>query len=323
MPASGAPARDPDVPGVPAALGCGLLMGTADAVPGVSGGTVALILGIYERFIESLGIVLRLPVHLRRPEGRRRLAQALRLLVPLGCGVIVAFAAASRLLVGGRGDPGWLEQADTAPLCYGFFFGLVLVSVREPWRRIHRRSAVTWLLAGAGALAAFLFAGLPALKERPEAWMLLYGGALAITVMLLPGISGSLMLVLLNQYTTVLEAVHDRDLQRLGMLAAGLLGGALLFVPLLRRLLHAAYDPTMAVLTGLMAGSLRALWPWKENYDANLGPLVNRSLADLPEGAGGILPVLAMALLGGLLVMGAVLLERRLVAARKGGGESR
>ena len=290
----------------PAALGSGVLMGGADAIPGVSGGTIALILGIYERFIAAIGTVLALPKNLRNPEGRRKTGAALRLLVPLGIGMLLSYVLVTKVLVGGEDDTDALMKAPgTAPLCYGFFFGLVLLSIKEPWRRLRERTAARYLFAALGFLASFLFAGLPYAQGEVATWMLLYGGAGAISVMLLPGVSGSLLLVMLGQYTAVVQALHDRDVARFGVFLCGIAIGLALFVPLLRSLLRSAHDRTMAVLTGLMAGSLRALWPWKQSYDPKAGQLSNGAPDDtLPW-------VIVAAVAGAVLVYLLSRLEKR------------
>ena len=287
-------------------FGCGLAMGAADAVPGVSGGTIALILGIYERFIEALATVVRAPIGLVRGQGVGELKKSLGLLVPLGLGVVVAYYVATKLLVGKGDEQGWLQRADTAPLCYGFFFGLVLASLREPWRRIREHGLSIWIAAAAGAAVALIFTGLPYAQRDPETWMLLFGGALAICVMLLPGVSGSLLLLILGQYQAVVEAVHDRDLGRVGVFLLGIALGIGGFVPLLRRLLRTRHDVTMAALAGLMAGSLRALWPWKTQYDPKKDVMTNVGIGD------DLGLVLAAAAAGGLVILMLTTIERRL-----------
>ena len=299
------------------AFGCGFLMGTADAIPGVSGGTMALILGIYELFIEALNTVLRLPVSLRSEEGRRELKAAFLFLIPLGAGVGTALFLATRLLVGRREEQGLIQDPATAPYFYAFFFGLVVVSAGVPWNRIREHSLRTRLLALAGVAGAFVFAGLEKLQHEPETWMLAGGGALAISVMLLPGISGSLLLVLLNQYQAVVEALHDRNIIRLLVFVAGVGTGAVLFVPLLRRLLRTAHDPTMAVLTGLMVGSLRALWPWKENYDHTAGSMRNLALERIGDAGAPTLLVLLAMIGGGAVILVLMAVERRHAGGRE------
>lgn len=272
---------DPDTPAptkplpLPLTGAAGLCMGVADAVPGVSGGTIALILGVYQRLIDSIGVFLKAPLHLRTPEGRTRLFAAIGFLVPLGIGVVVAYWLCTRLLVGPSDAKGLLRQAETAPLCYAFFFGLVLCSLQEPWRRIAKVDARCVVAAVLACALTAWAVGLEHAQKEPETWMLLYGGAFAIAVMLLPGISGSLMLLVIGQYTAVTTAIHDltgdgdrtEALTRVGVFILGIGLGLALFIPVLRRLLRNHRDVTMAALTGLMAGSLRALWPWKSHYD--------------------------------------------------------
>ena len=279
----------------------GLLMGSADAVPGISGGTVALVIGLYRRLIDSIATVLEYP--------RRRDFEALRaplaFLLPLGLGMAVAYWLVSRLLIGPESNPGILLRETTAPLCYGLFSGLVAVSLREPWRRIDAPQREHLAFAGAGAVATFVMLGLPFATSTPAGWMLPVGGALALTAMLLPGVSGSLVLVMLGQYATIAGAVHDLRLAPLLWFGSGGLVAALVVVPRLQRLLIERPGRTLAVLTGVMAGSLRALWPWKASYDVRAGDLS-------PQFVGENWPEVALAaLLGGILVLALERLSRR------------
>ena len=115
--------------------------------------------------------------------------------------------------------PGILRRPETAPACYAFFFGLVLLSLREPWRRIDTHAAGHWMLAAIGCAAGAGFAYLPHYGAEPATWALLFGGAGAIAIMLLPGVSGSLFLVVIGQYAVVAGAVHDRNLTVLAVFA--------------------------------------------------------------------------------------------------------
>ncbi len=304
------PAIGPPVPRPVPAFFCGMAMGTADAVPGVSGGTVALILGFYEGLIGSISDLL---TAFRRPgdRGRRRAAlRALVFLLPLGAGMGLAVFAALKLLVGHppdvtalpaeavaealAGADGLLIDPSTAPVVFGFFFGLVFCSVREPWRTIGR---VRWfhgplVLAGMG-LAVFFSLKPPPGSGSEHPLLLVGAGALAVSVMLLPGVSGTLALLVIGMYQTVAGAISPPRLAILGWFGLGLAVGASVFVPLLKRLLARAHDHTMAVLTGLMAGSLAALWPWKAHYlpaaMRKLGPMTPR-----PPSGDWWSPVLAM-----------------------------
>lgn len=284
----------------------GFLMGGADAIPGVSGGTIALILGLYERFIESLSAVVHAPLALGNPKKRAALMHALRFLIPLGFGVGLAYVLVTKLLVGKTENPGLMIQADSAPYCYAFFFGLVLVSLREPWKRIKTTSPNHWVAAVLGCAAAATFAGLPHVGGTPASWMLVLGGAGAISVMILPGVSGSLLLVILGQYQVIVSALHDRDFGTFGIFLVGICLGIVTFVPLLRRVLASHHDLTMAALTGLMAGSLRALWPWKTSYDIKAGQMSNTAIGE------GVVLVIVAALAGAGVLFLLHILERKL-----------
>ncbi|MCP4448354.1 MAG: DUF368 domain-containing protein [Myxococcales bacterium] len=303
---SGSPQPNPNPPPHLSVLS-GFLMGGADAIPGVSGGTIALILGLYERFIESLSAVVQAPLALGNAKKHAQLAVALRFLIPLGIGVALAYVLVTKLLVGKSENPGLMIRSETAPHCYAFFFGLVLVSLQEPWKRIKTKSAGQWIAAAIGCACAATFAGLPHVGGTPDSWMLILGGAGAISVMILPGVSGSLLLVILGQYQVIVNALHDHDFATFGIFLGGIALGVVTFVPLLKRVLASHHDLTMAALTGLMAGSLRALWPWKSSYDIKAGQMDNTGIGD------GILLVLVAGAAGAALLFFLHILERKLV----------
>lgn len=287
-------------------IGAGLLMGGADAIPGVSGGTIALIIGIYERFINSLGVAIKTPLLVRSADGRKLLGRAFGFLIPLGIGIVIAYYLATKVLVGPKDEPGLMRRPDTGPICYAFFFGLVLVSVREPFRRIKARRATHFVAAAVAAVAGAIFVGLPAAGGAPPNWALVLGGAGAISMMLLPGVSGSLFLVIVGQYNAVAGAIHDRDMTLIVLFLGGIALGMVTFIPLLRYLLRTHHDLTMAALTGMMAGSLRALWPYKDNYDPVGGQMNNTGIGD------SLLYVILALVAGGAVVWLLARLERRL-----------
>jgi len=304
------PPDSEDWKGLPAPLTflAGTLMGAADSVPGVSGGTIALVLGIYERLVGSISRILRAPRLLKTPDGRHRLAQAFAFGTPIFFGMVAATWLGTRLLVGPEEVPGILRRIDTAPMCFAFFFGLVIASLPEPWGRISTHRPVHWLLAAGGALLAAWFAGLPQATSEPPLWAFLYGGALAISVMLLPGVSGGLLLLVIGQYQKVAGAWHNYDLDVVAVFAVGMILGVATFVPLLRAALKRYHDLTMALLTGLMAGSLRALWPWKVHYD----PVhVKEPMANVAPFGPVALALLAV-ILGFVAAWGLRRLERRM-----------
>jgi len=268
----------------------GLLMGGADVIPGVSGGTVALIVGIYAELIGSIRAAASAPIALLRGDvgrARERLTEVRwDLVLPLGTGILLALAVGFSFL------PQLLERYPE--LTSAVFFGLIAGSLVVPWRRITRRDLTALVVAVAAAVAAFVLTGLPPRQLTDPTPVQIFGGAaIAICAMILPGISGSFLLVVLGLYVSVGDAVRGFDLGFIAIFGAGCVIGLGLFSKLLEFLLARHHDRTMAALVGLMAGSLRALWPWQ---DADRGLLAPQG------GVGGILAVLALALLGYLAV---------------------
>jgi putative membrane protein len=239
----------------------GLLMGAADVVPGVSGGTMALIVGIYERLLRAVSGVFGIVTALPRRDGRG-VRDAFgtvewRFVLPLGAGIVTAIVAGSRII------PPLMERypAESRAL----FFGLVLASISIPWLRIERHRALTWLLVPAAAAVAFVLVGLPPSEVRdPSLLRVFVSASVAICAMILPGVSGSFLLAVLGMYTVTLEALSAVNVPYVLTFCAGAAVGLGIFSRLLGWLLEHRHDVTMAVLVGLMAGSLRAIWPWQE-----------------------------------------------------------
>jgi len=237
-------------------------MGTADLVPGVSGGTIALVLGIYERLVSSiregssaLGSLLKgnltlFKDHLRRVEWA--------FLLPLLAGILTAVVALASLL------DQQLEEQPT--ILAGLFFGLVVGSVIIAWRLLREPMPSHYFVAGAVGLLLFVVLGLgeEAIVQDPNLLAFFGAGALAICAMILPGISGSLILLLIGMYPLVLDAVDERDLLVVGIFASGTIVGLGFFSQVLHWALRRHHDVILAGLVGLMAGSLRVLWPWPE-----------------------------------------------------------
>lgn len=242
-------------------------MGGADIIPGVSGGTMALIVGVYERLIDSLssGFSLLVALVRLRPDEAREHARAVDwwLVVPLLAGIVTAIGIASFFL------PHLME---TYPhRMRGLFLGLVAASIAVPWLRIGRMTGRLLLLAAAGAAVAFVLVGLPLLGAVTDPGLLrIFGSAsVAICAMILPGVSGAFLLEVLGIYEPTVEALRSAiglDPGAIGYVAifiAGAIIGLGLFSKVLDWLLDHYHDATMAALVGLMAGSLRALWPWQ------------------------------------------------------------
>ena len=263
----------------------GLAMGGADAIPGVSASTMALILGLYRRFIQSLNAIIQWPRSLRAADDERLKAgmegiRALSFLIPLGIGMFCGLYIISWLLIGPDDDPGWLRRGSTGALAYAFVFGLVFASIKIPWQRIEMIGTEHIMLAIFSAISLAFLTMLGFNETEPPAWTLPLAGICAISAMLVPGISGSLILLILGHYAIVTSALHDAEIGTLGLFATGVIVGAVLAIPIINKLLNAHHDRMMAVLTGLIAGSLPTLWPWKNQYDIEQGRMTNIA----PEG---------------------------------------
>ncbi len=244
------------------AAATGMAMGTADLVPGVSGGTIALVGGVYDDLIDALaafdGEALRMVL-----TGRwRAFAEHvnLRFLAPLLAGIATVVLLLSGVL------HAWLEESASRALLFSFFAGLVLASIVIVARHVSWGPAAAFL-AGAGTAVGLVVAlATPARTPETAIWAIL-GGALAICAMILPGISGSFILLLVGQYERAIAAVAERDLATVGLFALGAVIGLLVMVRILRWALHRHHDATLALLVGFMAGSLPRLWPWDACID--------------------------------------------------------
>lgn len=243
----------------------GMAMGTADMIPGVSGGAIALISGIYDHFIQALSSVkLTHALDLfqavfggseKKSQARKNLSTIeWNFLLTLAAGIVIAIAIMSRLI------PVLLEQFPF--YTYSFFFGLILVSISIPYRHM-KHGFGEYALILLFALFAFWLTGLQHSESgNANPLFLFFSGFVAISAMVLPGISGSYILAVLGEYSIVLEALHEFHFAILIPFLLGIAGGILGFIPFLRFLLQKAHSLTMAALTGLLVGSLRAMWPY-------------------------------------------------------------
>ena len=279
----------------------GMAMGAADIVPGVSGGTIALIAGIYERLINALGSIGPNLWHIFRQKGGIKGLLAVwkavdaTFLLFLLLGIATSFATLAGIIK---------HLLDNQPLLiWSFFFGLVVATVFMLLSEIKRWNIGRALLFIVGLVSAVVISSLPLLTGTPSLPYLFFAGAIAICAMILPGISGSFILLLLGAYDTVLEAVHTLNFTVIFTLMAGMVTGLLLFTHALKWLLARYYQATLALLTGFIAGSLMKIWPWK--VDA-LGTLNSEAIINVmpwqyPTGAHW-LTTLGLMLLGAVLV---------------------
>ncbi len=240
----------------------GFFMGTADLVPGVSGGTIALVLGIYQQLVASirqgssaLGSMIKADF-----AGFKRHSSNVewRFLLPLLTGILLAVVLLASFLE---------RQLEERPVVIaGLFLGLVLGSIAIAWRLFRQttwRHVVIAAIVGLGLFVALGF-GAGQVRGDPSALAFFGAGVLAICAMILPGISGSLILLMLGMYAPVLAAVTDREFGTIIVFALGAVIGLALFSQLLYWLLEHHHDNVLAVLIGLMAGSARILWPWPD-----------------------------------------------------------
>lgn len=234
-------------------------MGAADIVPGVSGGTVALVLGIYHELIRNvrqgasaLGRLVRGDVS-GGIDGVKNVDWLF--VIPLLAGIGAAVVALS----------GLIEEAlhDYPEEMAGLFLGLVVASVVIAWRLIERPLPIhAVVVAGVAALLFIVLGFQSGPVSDPSPLIFFVSGAVAICAMILPGISGSFLLLMLGMYAAVLGAVHDREIVDLGIFLVGAVIGLALFSTLLSWLLERHGDLVLAALIGLMLGSIRVLWPW-------------------------------------------------------------
>lgn len=244
----------------------GFVMGAADVVPGVSGGTVALVFGIYQRLVEAirtgaraLGRFAKLDV--KGGVGRLKEVEW-SLLVPLLAGIGLAVLTLASVIE---------HQLEENPLeMAALFLGLVAGSVVVAWQLLTQRDAIRLLLLVGVAVVVFFLLGLTSgttedsvsQASDPALWAFFLAGSVAICAMILPGISGSFILVMLGMYGPVLGAVSDRDLPIVLVFGAGAVLGLAIFSQALHWALGEHYDTVIAILIGLMLGSIRVLWPW-------------------------------------------------------------
>lgn len=234
----------------------GFGMGTAELVPGVSGGTIAFITGIYLELVRSIrgvGLPLLRQVLSGDVRGAWRRGN-LGFLVVLGAGMGTAILALARIV-------GWLLEHRPLELG-GFFFGLIAASALFVGRFARPWNGARVFLLGGGAAAGAGVAFLTSLALPVNLLTVFLGGAVAICAWILPGVSGSFVMLLLGLYPSVVAAISGLDVVFLGVLAAGCATGLLLFSRFLAWVLERRYEATLALLAGFMAGSLLTLWPW-------------------------------------------------------------
>lgn len=233
-------------------------MGSADVVPGVSGGTIAFITGIYGTLLDSIKSfdveAVRLLLRFRLKQFWQHINGSFLLVLLSGIALsIITFAKLIHYLL------------EYYPIqLWSFFFGLVVIAAVSVSREIKQWKVGVIISAILGIVIAFLIT-LATPAETPTAnWFIFLSGAIAICAMILPGISGSFILLILGKYAYILEAVNERDLGVIAVFGIGCVVGLLTFARVISWLLHKFHDVAVALLAGFMIGSLNKIWPWKE-----------------------------------------------------------
>lgn len=264
----------------------GALIGMAELVPGISGGTVALVVGIYERALHAGNQLIR----------REFSKVDWVFLIAVGVGMVTAVFTMSTVLV--TFVEGYPE------LARGLFLGMVAVSILVPVgmmdpRDLRRRLPVMVPLFLLAAVASFLVTGVTAAPQEDPALLIVFlTAAVAVCALVMPGLSGSFLLLAFGLYTPIMASLSDRDWTVIGVFILGALLGVILFVRVLTWILEHHRTVTLTVMSGLMLGSLRALWPWQS------------AEADLQAPTGSVWPVVGMIVLGVVIVAAFVIADR-------------
>lgn len=247
----------------------GVAMGAADVVPGVSGGTIAFITGIYEELINSLNNINLGALKVLFKEGIKPFWKHINgtFFVFLFGGIILSIATLA------KGVSYLLENHPV--LLWSFFFGLIVASVWLIGKTIRRWNVGVVAAMLVGTAVAFYISTIQTVASVDAEWYILLSGAIAICAMILPGISGSFILVLLGSYKIVIDAIKDRDLMIITLFAIGCIIGLVTFARVLKLLFANFKEVTIALLTGFMLGSLYKVWPWKNRVGEE--PLVVHS----------------------------------------------
>ncbi len=281
----------------------GLAMGAADAVPGVSGGTIAFISGIYEELVATISNINTKLFKTLLSNGFTafwKQANA-NFVVALLSGIIISYVSFMRLAK-------YLLENHPV-LIWSFFFGLIIASIYFVGKQIKTWNipAVLALIIGTGI--AYYVSSLPTMAANNNPFFLFFAGAIAICAMILPGISGSFILIILGAYKTLSDAIHDIDVNKIALFVTGAVIGLLSFSHVLKWLFKHYHNITLALLTGFIFGSLDKVWPWKKTLtwltDSNgiQSPLLQKSVSPVSfEGDNQLLFAIALMVVGFLTI---------------------
>lgn len=277
----------------------GLAMGAADAVPGVSGGTIAFISGIYEELVSTISNVNGALLKTLFKDGFKAFWKKANgnFVLALGLGIVISFVTFMRLAK-------YLLEHHPV-LIWSFFFGLIIASIYFIGKQITKWNATVIISLIIGTALAFYITSLPVLSNNNGDYFLFFAGAIAICAMILPGISGSFILIILGAYKTLSDAIHDVDIKKIIIFATGAIIGLLSFSHILKWLFKQYHNITLALLTGFVLGSLNKVWPWKETilwHTDSKGvksPLIQESISPFSfEGDNQLLIAVVLMVLG-------------------------
>ncbi len=242
----------------------GIAMGAADAVPGVSGGTIAFISGIYEELITSISQVNFSLFKTLKTDGIKGVWQQVNgnFLAALLFGIVISFVSFMKLAK-------YLLEHHPI-LIWAFFFGLVLASILFIGKQVKKWNIASIIALLLAAFLAYYITTLPSLANNDSSLFLFLAAAIAICAMILPGISGAFILVLLGAYKTLSTAFSEWDFKNILIFVSGAVIGLLTFSRVLKWLFNHYKNVTMAVLTGFVLGSLNKIWPWKETLTTRI-----------------------------------------------------
>ena len=249
----------------------GVAMGVADLIPGISGGTVALITGIYEDLIKSLNKIISskekitdLPRILKSPE--------FTFLLNLFLGIICGVLALSRLLE-------FLFNTYEI-LTWSFISGLIISAIIILIREIRSWNINNIIFIVLGVILGQIIVSVPSLDTTHNIYIIFLSGFFAISAMLLPGISGSYILVLLGQYAYIISSLNNFNLTVITTFILGAVLGLIVFTKIISAIMTRWNKNTIILMTGLIIGSLTKLWPWKNNNNENISPLTWGNITD-------------------------------------------
>jgi putative membrane protein len=242
----------------------GIAMGAADVVPGVSGGTIAFITGIYEELIDTISNVNISLLKTLKNNGIKAFWNQLNgnFILALLLGIGVSIASLAKLIT---------YLLETHPIIvWSFFFGLVLASIHLVSKEIKKWTIHTVIAFIFGGFIAYWITVLPPIEHSDAGWYIFISGMIAICAMILPGISGSFILLLLGSYQTILSAVKTFDFYKILIFVVGCIVGLLSFSRLLKWMFNTYKEITIAILSGFLLGSLNKLWPWKNTISTRI-----------------------------------------------------